>query len=115
MSSALRCLVIFFLHFIGELARDYCLGSSSNLFADSGFVKPAFEAGPYVRVFACHDCTSFNLCFASTNSSADVFCVFLRLFNDGMQGDQYAVVKPKIIHALAAYSAAPSALPTSRR
>jgi len=69
-----------FLHFTGKLVRDYCLGSGcGDRLADSGFGKPAFEAGPYVRVFACHDCNSFNLCFASTNSSAGVFCVFLMM------------------------------------
>src|SRR5437764_1236078 len=50
---------LFLLHFAGELARDHRLDrGGGNLLADSLLAQPAVEAGPYVRVFSRHDCTS---------------------------------------------------------
>src|SRR6516164_4426652 len=56
------------LHLGCKLARNHGLDrGGSDFLANAFLIEPTLETGAYVRVFSRHDCTSFNLCFASSN------------------------------------------------
>jgi hypothetical protein len=75
------------LHLGCKLTRNHGLDRGGGDFLANAFlIEPALEAGAYMRGFSRHDCTSFNLCFASANDALQVMVVLTPGSSDTLSG-----------------------------